>query len=597
MEKKDEKNQPNFSLLNQNLATFFQKGQEFIIKYLSHNQQQKESANSNLSQFYVFGKVLNKLLSDPARVMGYQIDLYQKLISIWQESVEKMSGSLEELERDKVRDRRFSNSAWKNNPYFDSLKHFYLTSADYLTKIIDEVEVDPEIKTEAKFYAKQLMEAISPSNFIFTNPEIIEKIITTNGQNLVDGMTNLIRDFELNNGVLKVSLTDPNYYKVGENLAITKGSVVFKNKLVEIINYAPTQKQVYENPIFIISPWINKYYILDLRPENSFVKWLTDKGYNVFITSWINPDETFAETSFEDYVQLGFLDVIGFLETNLGFKKINVIGYCLGGTLLACGLGVLYKRGLQAKINSSIFLTTLIDFSIPGDLGIFVNDINLTVIKNHLEQNGYFDGRVLSNVFSSLRARELFWNAITDHYLLGKDYGHFDILHWNSDSSNMPAKMHIFYLENFYKKNLLVVPDAITILGETINLEQITMPLYFLAAKEDHIVPPQGAFLGISHFGSQEKHFTLTESGHVAGIVNHPNNKKYGCFVSEKLSSNLNDWLIEATKIQQSWWEDLDKWLHTNNLLGKELEAKDLIDRTKKYYLSAAPGEYIRKRI
>jgi polyhydroxyalkanoate synthase len=599
----DQKNSSNFVELGQNLVNFFQKLQEFMVKYVHYNKQDSsESSKENpillssaLNQVGIFGQIFGKIFEDPSKFLQSQIALYQQVYKLWNESFARMYGD-ETAHKDEVKDRRFSNKRWKDNVYFDYLKHLYLLLSDWTLNLLETVELEKNTKIEAKFYLKQIIEAFSPSNFIFTNPEILDKIISSNGENLVQGINNLIRDLDASKGVLKISLTDPYHYEIGKNIVITEGVVVYKNNLVEIINYTPTGKTVHQNPIFIICPWINRYYILDLRPENSFVKWLVDEGYNVFITSWINPDASYKNTGFDDYVQKGFMQPIDFIKNNLGFSNINVVGYCIGGTMLACGLGVLVKKGELSTIKSATFLTTLIDFSIPGELGIFVNDVNFNAIKIHLEQTGFFDGRILANIFTSLRARELFWNAVVDHYLLGKDYGHFDILHWNNDSVNLPALMHISYLENFYKKDLLKQKGALEILGEKIDLSKVTIPIYFLAAKEDHIVPPDGCFLGVKYFGSKLKKFVLTQSGHVAGVVNPPQNKRYGLFENKTFDENkdLNTFLDGAIKIDESWWFNLNKWFDENNLNGKQADAEEYKKLISKFFIQKAPGEYIK---
>lgn len=484
------------------------------------------------------------------------------------------------------RDKRFKDSLWEENAYFDFVKQYYLLSAEWLKKNIDQYELSDDLKQHLDFLTRHFIDAFSPSNFAFCNPKVLRETLESGGQNLVQGLENFLRDIKNSSDILNIRTTDKSAFKLGENIATTKGKVIFQNDLMQLICYEPKAK-VHKIPILIIPPCINKYYILDLSSHNSLISFLVENNFQVFLISWVNPDSSLAEKGFDDYLKDGILAPIEYIR-KLGFKKIDFVGYCMGGTFLAIILAYLKVKKLDCT-NSATFFTTLLDYTSPGELGVFFNENTMKYIKEDMDLKGYFDGKYLSNTFSLLRANDLIWTFFVNNYLLGKNPMPFDLLYWNADSTNLPARMYQEYLQNTYYSNLLKEPNILEVLGTKIDLGKVDCNSFFVAAKEDHIAPWRSIYDGMKLING-DKIFCLTDSGHVAGVVNPPKTTKYNYRLNDDLSLNSREWLLKATEHKGSWWDYWLNWLIKNNTeLVKSLDYKNLIA------IEEAPGSYVKK--
>jgi len=488
-------------------------------------------------------------------------------------------------------DKRFKSPYWNDSILFYAYQQFYLLFSQHVIQTIEKnpIENDKSNK-QILFFAKQILNALSPTNFMLTNPEVLLKTIEQKGENLFHGLEQFFVDIQQGQGYLNPLMVDRSAYEIGRELAITPGKVVFKNHLIELIQYSPSTETVHEIPLLIVPPWINKYYVLDLRESNSFVKWIVSQGYTVFIISWANPDETYRETGFDDYMSEGLLPAIDVILAQTGLKEINALGFCIGGTLLSMTLAYLGAKGKQC-VHSATFLATLLDFDKPGDLGLLIDSTQLELLKKRIDHQGYLDGRLLMGVFNALRANELFWPYIINNYLLGKEPYAFDLLYWNQDPMHLPAKMATQYLEDLYLNNRLM-KESLLWKGTPLTLKNVQIPSYFLATEQDHIAPWLACFSGAKQLAA-EVTFVLGGSGHIAGIVNPPSAHKYGYFTSDKepkYFKSAASWLYDATKNEGSWWEHWQKWL--SRISGKMVAAKPL----PHHYLDA-PGENVKKKL
>ena len=527
----------------------------------------------------LFFDVYQNLANDPEQVYHHQVELYKKLSDAWVDSAKNF---LEDTKTaDAVDDRRFRDQVWQENPYFKFLKDSYLVYAKWLSGLTKSVKgLDAREQEKLEFYINQYIDAISPSNYPLTNPEVLKATFETNAENLVKGMQNLAEDIKQG----YISQTDYSAFEVGRNLAITPGQVVYQNDLIQLIQYEASTKDVYKTPLLFIPAWINKYYIADLRPENSFMKWLTEQGYTVYMISWANPDEQHAEKDFADYMKEGIIAVSEQIKKITGEDKINAIGYCLGGTLLATTLAYLEEKG-GSPFNAVTFLTTLLDFSDAGKITVFIDEEQVSSLEKRMNKTGYLDGREMALTFSMLRSNDLIWSFVVNNYLLGKDPFPFDILYWNSDATRMPAKMHSFYLRNMYMKNMLAKKGGIKIDGVGIDLSKIKNPAMFLSTLKDHIAPWQSTFKGAELL--QNAKFMLADSGHVAGVVSHPAKTKYPHWVNDKLTKTAEEWYEGSTEVAGSWWPSWDKW--NSQFSGKKIPARK-IEKS----IEPAPGSYVK---
>jgi len=540
-----------------------------------------------------YDNYIQAFMDDPQKFAQMQMDLTQKWMDLWQKTFTQFINGEAAPKQDipTPKDRRFSSKLWNDSPFFSFIKQYYMMVADTLLSTVNEAEhIDDDTKTRVQFYLKQYIDAIAPTNFLFTNPDVIQQTIDSDGENLVRGFENFVKDLNRGKGLLKISTTDYEAFEVGKNLAVTKGKVVFQNHLMELIQYAPTTKDVYKTPILITAPWINKFYILDLREKNSFVKWLVDQGFTVFIISWKNPDKTFAEYGFETYMQDGVLCALDAIEDICGVKETHAIGYCIGGTLLTITLAYLHENDQASRVKSATFFTTLVDFSHAGDLKLFMDNKHLDMIESEMQTKGYLPAETFRNTFSMIRANDMIWSFVVNNYLLGQTPFPFDILFWNDDTTNMPAGVHRMYLRDFYLENKLTKPNAVKVLDTPIDVTKIKTPSYCLATIDDHIVPWISAYKTTQLLSGNTK-FVLSASGHVAGVVNHPDRNKYCYWSNSKTPKSADDWYGNAKMTEGSWWPDMVKWL------VKQSDAKvpaRTVGSAKHKPLSDAPGTYVK---
>ena len=535
-----------------------------------------------------------RMFADPFRIAEAQMKLWQDYWSLWQNSMMRLMGQNAAPVAEAPRgDRRFKHDAWQNNFLYDYLKQSYLIAAKHLHQTLAGVQgLDEQTAKKVDFYTRQYIDALSPSNFVMTNPEVLKETISSGGQNLVKGFANLLEDLTRGNGSqLRLKMTDERAFKLGENIAVTPGKVVFQNDLMQLIQYEPATEQVYKRPLLIIPPWINKYYILDLREKNSFVRWAVEQGHTVFIVSWVNPDERFAARTFEDYLSAGPLAALDAVEKATGEREVNLIGFCLGGTLLASALAYLAAKG-RKRVASATFFATLIDFEQPGELEVFVDEGQVEALERRMEERGYLEGSEMATTFNMLRANDLIWSFVVNNYLLGRDPFPFDLLYWNSDSTRMPAAMHSYYLRNMYLRNRLREPGGLVLNDTPVDLTRVAVPLYFISTLEDHIAPWKSCYAGARLFRSPVR-FVLGGSGHIAGIINPPAANKYGYWTNDALADSPDAWLAGATQQGGSWWTDWAQWVEAR--AGKKVPARKPGDG-KLEVLEDAPGSYVMMR-
>ena len=587
---KDNKNQYenfDFDELKKNLekVDVLTKRLVFIIASKSKKQQ---ITQPNQDLYYkAAAKYFSEILSNPSKLIENQVKYYKSSLETWSD-VQRYFLK-QENNNSKKNDKRFRSVTWEENPYFKMIKQQYLTSSDIIQETITGIEglSHPEQK-QITFFTKQMLEFFSPTNFLMTNPDALQEAMETKGQSLVNGLENLVDDLEKNDGEFNVSLTDETAFEIGKNIANAEGSVIYENKLYQLIYYKPTQEISHQIPILIIPPWINKFYILDLKPENSFIKFLLSKGIPVFLMSWVNPDSSHSEIGYDDYLKDGLLDAIEQTRRFYSVDLINSIGYCIGGTLLATGLSYLNARKLE-YIKSASFFTTLTDFEDPGDLSIFVSDEYLNTIKDQIDDLGFMDGDFLSQTFSFLRSNDLIYGPAVKSYLMGKKPPPFDLLYWNSDSTNLPGKMALEYLEKFYKNNDFS-KGKLEVLGEKVNLEQISQPIIAIGTFNDHIAPWKSSFNGLSKT-SGEKVFILAGSGHIAGIINPEHSNKYGYWMNNENYSTPEKWFNSSINKNGSWWNEWYEW--KKQFLAEKIISTKMIGITE---IEPAPGRYVKKK-
>ena len=520
-----------------------------------------------------FMEMAARMMADPMKLAQAQLALWQDYLSLWQSTAQRMFGGDGEPLIDAPKgDRRFRDPQWRENPVYDFIKQSYLLSARWMVDTVRKVDgLDDATAKKVDFYTRQFVDAMSPTNFVLTNPEVMRATIESGGENLVKGLSNLLDDLERGKGRLRLKMTDETAFKVGGNIAVTPGKVVYQTDLMQLIQFAPSTAKVRKRPLLIIPPWINKYYILDLRPDNSFVRWAAAQGHTVFVVSWVNPDETLAAKSFDDYMLDGPLAALDAIEKATGEKSVNAIGYCIGGTLLASTLAYMAAKR-DGRIASATFFASMVDFTDAGELSVFIDETQLQFLEDKMHKKGFLEGADMATTFNMLRANDLIWSFVVNNYLLGKDPFPFDLLYWNSDSTRMPAAMHSFYLRKMYQENLLRVPGGITLAGEEIDLGKIKVPTYILSAREDHIAPWKSTYAATQIYRGPVR-FVLAASGHIAGIVNPPDAKKYSYWTNDKTPPKPDDWLAGATEHPGSWWLDWDRW--TTPFGGGEVTARD----------------------
>ena len=577
--------------LSKAMTNIAERSQRIVTDFLTRQAADPGGASADpLNIGNAFMEMTAKLMSDPAKLVEANLNLWQDYMSLWQNTAKRIMGEQSQpVAKPDSGDRRFKDEMWEENEIFDFIKQSYLLSARWMQGVVKNVEgLDDHTAKKVDFYTRQFVDAMAPSNFVLTNPEVLRATVESRGENLLKGLNNLLDDLERGKGNLSIKMTDYDAFKVGENIAVTPGQVVYQNDLIQLLQYNPTTEQVFEKPLLVVPPWINKFYILDLRPKNSFIKWAVDQGHTVFVISWVNPDEKLANKGFGDYMLDGPLAALDAIEKATGAKQVDAIGYCLGGTLLSCTLAYLAAKG-EDRIASATFFTTMTDFKDPGELGVFIDEEQLAALENRMAQTGFLDGRDMASTFNMMRANDLIWSFVVNNYLLGKDPFPFDLLYWNSDSTRMPAAMHSFYLRKMYQENRLIEAGAIELNGVKIDLGNIKTPVYMLSTREDHIAPWQSTYALTQHVSGPIK-FVLSASGHIAGVVNPPAANKYCYWVNAKKPKNPEVWLAGSTEMAGSWWTDWQKWVE--KYAGKTIAARQP-GAGKLKVIEAAPGSYV----
>ncbi len=556
---------------------------------------QSEMQNSVVADEFGIAKAFMDLsalmLAKPEHLVEAQMNMFWDYTRLWQSSWMQMMGQkVEPVAAPRKGDNRFRHEDWENHFLFDYVKQSYLIAARHIHQAVSKVEHLPaDARKKVDFFTRQYIDALSPSNFALTNPEVVRETLNSGGQNLLRGLNNLLADVERGEGQLQISMTDAKAFKMGENIATTPGKVVYQNELMQLIQYQPSTQKVYKRPLLIIPPWINKYYILDLRESNSFIKWAVDHGHTVFVVSWVNPGKEYAGKTFEDYLHRGPNDALDAIEKATGEKQVNVIGYCLGGTLLGAALGVMAAKK-DKRVASATFFVSLLDFSIPGELGVFIDEKQVQNLERRMNERGYLEGSEMAGTFNMLRSNDLIWSFVVNNYLMGKDPFPFDLLYWNSDSTRMPAKMHSFYLRNMYMANKLKDPGGISLDGVPIDISKIKIPAYFISTAEDHIAPWKSVYKG-ARILSGKVRFVLGGSGHIAGIVNPPAANKYCYWTSPEFPEDADAWLGAAVRHEGSWWADWQAWIDENN--GGVKVAARVPGDGKLQVIEDAPGSYV----
>ncbi len=580
--------------MSQTLGEIASKSQNLVNEFLQRQVNDGSLGMTDMTNINrAFMEMSQRLMTDPNRLMEAQLRLWQDYLDLWQKSAVAWWGqSSKPVVTPASSDRRFRHEDWQQQFVFDYIKQSYLLTARWLHSTVTETQgLDDKTRRKLDFYTRQFVDALAPTNFPVTNPEVLRATLDSGGENLLNGLNNLLSDLERGKGKLHIRQTDLNHFEPGRNIAASPGQVIYQNELMQLIQYQPSTEQVYRRPLLIVPPWINKFYILDLREKNSYIKWCVEQGFTVFVISWVNPDERLAEKNFEDYLQTGLLTALDTVEQVTGEAEINTVGYCLGGTLLATAAAYLASCEDQ-RLKSCTFFTTMLDFTQPGELEVFIDEEELTALEQRMEQRGYLDGADMATTFNMLRANDLIWSFFVNNYLLGKEPFPFDLLYWNSDSTRMPAAMHSFYLRNMYQNNLLKEPGGITLLGKPIDLGKLTVPVYSVAACEDHIAPWTSVYSG-AHLLSGPVRFVLGGSGHIAGIINPPAAGKYHYWTRDTLDANPEQWFQAAERHEGSWWTD---WLEWVSAQAPERVAARIPGEGPLAALEAAPGSYVRQR-
>lgn len=575
-----------------NLARVVEQAGKAAAAYLKPREEgsnKGEFAEDIANVVKTFAHVGEYWLSDPGRALEAQTKLFTGYIDLWSTMVKRMSGEeAQAVAEPDPRDKRFQDPEWRENQFFDFLKQMYLITSRWAEDLVERAEgLDDHTRHKADFYVRQLAAAVAPSNFLLTNPELLRETMESNGENLVRGMRMLAEDIAAGGGDLKIRQASPGTFKVGENLATTPGKVIHRNDVCEIIQYTPVTETVLKRPLLIVPPWINKFYILDLNPEKSFIRWAVAQGHTVFVISWVNPDERQAQKSFEHYMREGILEALDVVEKATGEREVNTIGYCVGGTLLGVTLAYCAAVG-DDRIKSATFFTTQVDFRYAGDLKVFVDEEQIRATEEKMKAKGYLEGTKMAAAFNMLRSNDLIWPYVVNNYMRGKDPFPFDLLYWNSDATRMPAANHSFYLRNCYLDNKLTKGEM-EIAGVKLDLSKSKVPIYNLATREDHIAPAKSVFLGSRYFGGPVT-FVLAGSGHIAGVVNPATKPKYQFWTGAPPAGELDDWIAKAEEHPGTWWPHWHQWVSA--LAPETVKARKPGGRKLKP-LGDAPGTYV----
>ncbi|WP_170581174.1 PHA/PHB synthase family protein [Ruegeria arenilitoris] len=528
-------------------------------------------------------------LQNPAKLLEQQLEYWGKSVLNFAAAQQALMAGEGEADEAPSKDKRFSNPLWDTNPYFRLVRQQYLTNAEAIANAVDSVEdLDAKDKRRLKYFSQQIVDMMSPTNFLPTNPDALQKAIETDGQSLIQGLENLVADLEANDGELIVKLADENAFKVGGNLATTPGEVVYRNRMMELIQYSPATETVYETPVVLFPPWINKFYILDLKAQNSLIKWITDQGYTLFVVSWVNPDASYAETGMEDYVQDGFLTAVEEAKKICKVKQVNAVGYCIAGTTLSLTLSLLKQRG-DKSIKSATFFTALTDFSDQGEFTPFLQNDFIDGIEEEVNKEGVLRSWIMARTMSFLRSRDLVYGPAIRSYMLGETPPAFDLLYWNGDGANLPAKMAVQYLRGLCQRNEFA-SDGFELMGHKLHVRDVDVPLMAITCETDHIAAWKDCYRGVQKMGSRSKTFIVSESGHIAGIVNPPSKKKYGHYTNPDLKAGADTWMKEASFHEGSWWPRWEAWLKKRS--GKQVPAREPGDSSHPP-LAPAPGTYV----
>lgn len=582
---------PELDKLNHNIEKIEELSRRLATAF-AHRRMIAPAMQAPGAEFYMKATqaYLTDMMAHPSKILEQQVGLWGRTLRHFTDVQEQLAqGHLAPPATDAPKDRRFSNPLWDDHPYFSFVKQQYLIASEAIEDAVHSVAgLDARDKKRLEFFSSQILDLMSPANYLGTNPEALQKAVETEGQSLIDGMENLVRDLEANNGELLVTLADKEAFEVGGNIATTPGSVVFRNRMFELIQYAPTTEKVHKTPLVIFPPWINKFYIMDLKEKNSLIKWIVDQGYTLFVVSWVNPDPSYAEVGMAEYIEEGYLTAFDEVKKITGQDQLNVVGYCIAGTTLAMVLALLEKRG-DKSVKSATFFTTLTDFSDQGEFSVFLDDDFVDGISEEVAEHGILSSFFLSRTFSYLRSTDLIYTPAIKSYMMGEAPPAFDLLYWNGDSTNLPARMTVEYLRWLCQKNLFA-GDGVELMGETLSLADVKVPLCSVAAESDHIAAWKDCYRGVQQMGSKDKTFILGQSGHIAGIINPPAKGKYGHYLNDDLSLSHEDWRGQGAFEKGSWWPHWQAWLAKRS--GPKVKAR--VPGTKTHpILTPAPGTYV----
>lgn len=577
--------------MSQDFAELAEQGQKMFTEFMKLSSQQLPPEMDPFNVGESFSKAGHSMWMDPGKLMQANMQLWMQHMQLWQTMSQRVLGQkTEAVVMPEKGDRRFKDKDWETNPFFDFIKQSYLITSRWLTDTMADLDgLDEETAHKVNFYTKQFADAFSPSNFVLTNPEVLRATIESKGENLRKGMENFMQDFDVSDGILRTKMTPPEAFELGKNIATTPGKVIYQNDLMQLIQYAPTTERVYARPLLIVPPWINKYYILDLTQDKSFIKWTLDQGYTVFLVSWVNPDERHAEKTFENYMLEGIIDAVEQTKKATGQPDVTTIGYCIGGTLLAAALAHLAAKGDQS-VKAATFFAAQVDFSEAGDLKVFIDEEQLGGLDTMMEEKGFLDGQAMATTFNMLRANDLIWSFYVNNYLLGKDPMPFDLLHWNSDTTRMPRLTHMYYLRQMYLENNLVKSGALELGGTPIDLTKIDIPIYLQASRDDHIAPYHSVFKAVGHYTGPVRSI-LAGSGHIAGVINPPAANKYQYWTNEELPYEPDKWLANAEEHPGSWWPDWSEWMAM--VSGPKVSARGP-GKGELKAIEDAPGSYVK---
>ncbi|MFQ5562866.1 MAG: PHA/PHB synthase family protein [Parvularculaceae bacterium] len=585
----------DFDALSEYLTQITGKSQEVVREFFTHHADLRSTARRlaadplNVSE--AFREMMASLAADPATLMERQFDLWRDYANLMAAMSRKMAGEdVEDIVKPDPGDKRFEHPAWTENQLLDFIKQSYLTFARWLRDTVQQLEgMDEHDKKKAEFFTQQFINAFSPSNFAMLNPEVIEATVESRGENLLKGLKNLLEDIDRGHGSLAIRQADLDYFSLGGNIATTPGKVVYQNDIMQLIQYDPMTETVAKRPLVIFPPWINKFYILDLQPGNSFIRWMVEQGRTVFVVSWVNPGPELREKTFFDYIKGGVFDALDAVEKATDERNVDAIGYCIGGTMLAAALAYMAGEG-DKRIKSATFLTAQTDFTESGDLQLFVDDEQLEAIEKQMDAaGGVLEGRAMASTFNMLRSNDLIWSFVIDNYLKGKDPAKFDLLFWNSDATRMPKNVHLFYLREFYQHNRLAKREMV-LGGRKLNLADVKIPIFMQAGETDHIAPHQSVYNSAKLFGGPVE-YMLAGSGHIAGVINHPRRNKYHYSMNPELPKTLEDWKADAERRDGSWWPHWIEWL---NRVSPEKTAAGIPGAGNLKIIEDAPGSYVK---